>query len=285
MEDIPDSSAERLLVGNLDLVERLVRFVCRNKLDAAEAEEFSAWVKLRLVENHYAILRKFQGRCSLPTYLTIVIRRLFSDYQIHLHGKWHTSAAAEKLGPVAVQLERLLHRDRKPLDEAIAIVSTQDGAPSPSELEQLATELPARRPHPVRVSPDDVASQLAVSSDAESRVMAADRQQTANKVMRVLAKSLAALPPDDQALLRMRYAQDMTVAEIARMLQVEQKPLYRRIEAIKKDLRKQLINGGIKPEDVADIVGRNDTRLDFVLLLMGKPATRSSSNNGSGTGD
>jgi RNA polymerase sigma factor (sigma-70 family) len=178
-----------------------------------------------------------------------------------------------------------LHRDRKPLDEAIAIVSTQDGAPSPSELEQLATELPARRPHPVRVSPDDVASQLAVSSDAESRVMAADRQQTANKVMRVLAKSLAALPPDDQALLRMRYAQDMTVAEIARMLQVEQKPLYRRIEAIKKDLRKQLINGGIKPEDVADIVGRNDTRLDFVLLLMGKPATRSSSNNGSGTGD
>lgn len=286
MEETPDSVFEQLLVENLDLIERLIRFICRNKLDPAEVEEFSAWVKLRLVDHHYAILRKFERRCSLPTYLTVVIKRLFSDYQIHLHGKWHTSAKALQTGTWAVDLERLLHRDRKTLDEAIAILQTAEGAPSRAELEKLAAQLP---PRPVRasfVNADDVAQDLAVSEEAtEAGAMAGDRQVTVNKITKTMRASLAALTSEDLSILRMVFVQEMTVADIARALHVEQKPLYRRIEAIRKSLRKQLVSAGIRSSDADDIVGHHDTRLDFGLLGMGKPATRSSSNNGSGPGD
>lgn len=286
MEETPDPSLEQLLVENLELVERLIRFVCRNKLDPAEVEEFSAWVKLRLVEKDYAILRKFQGRCTLATYLTIVIKRLFSDYQIHLRGKWHTSAKALQLGDVAVQLERLLHRDRKSLDEAIAIMQTAEGAPSRAELEKLAAQLPSRPVRASFVNADDVAQDLAVSEESvEVGAMAGDRQATANKITKTMTASLAALSPEDLTILRMVFVQEMTVAAIARILHVEQKPLYRRIEAIRKSLRKQLASAGIQPGDADDLVGRHDTRLNFGLFSMGKPATRSSSSNGSGPAD
>jgi RNA polymerase sigma factor for flagellar operon FliA len=281
MEDIADSSAERLLVENLDLVERLTRFVCRNKLDPAEVEEFSAWVKLRLVDHDYAIIRKFQGRCSLATYLTVVIKRLFSDYQIHLHGKWHTSAAAQRLGPVAVDLERLLYRDRKSMDEAVAILRAQTDAPSRAELERLATKLPARRGHASFVNADDV--ELAISSEPiESDAMAGDRRETADTIATALKASLAELSSEDLTILRMLFAQEMTVADIARMLHVEQKPLYRRIDAICRNLKKRLATAGIEAADAEEIVGRHDTALDIGLLFMGNPATRSSPMKGSG---
>ncbi|HEV7922221.1 MAG TPA: hypothetical protein VGR02_15655 [Thermoanaerobaculia bacterium] len=286
MEDFTDSSGERLLVENLDLVERLTRFVCRNKLEPSEVEDFSAWVKLRLVENHYGILRKFQRRCSLATYLTTVIKRLFSDYQIHRRGKWHTSAKARQLGPFAVWLELLLHRDRKQLDEAIEIVSVNEAAPSRAELVNLADELPRRSAPPSFVKADDEEQELSVSAEAaESGAMADERQRTANKVTKTAMAFLATLDKKDLTILRMRFAQEISVADIARMLHMEQKPLYRRIEAILKNLGKELVSAGIKPGDVDDLIGRNDIRLRFSLLFMGKPAKRSSPGNGSGPGD
>ena len=284
MEDTPDF--EQLLVTNLDLVERLTRFICRNKLDPNEVDDFSAWVKLKLVDRDYAILRSFEKRASLPTFLNIVIRRLFSDYLIHLHGKWHTSAAAQKLGPFAVLLERLLHRDRKSLDEAIGIVRAEEGAPSRAELEKLAAKLPPRRQHASFVNAEDVAQEVSVSSEPiESDAMAGDRRDTENAIGKTLQASLATLSVEDLTILRLLYVQDMTVADIARMLHVEQKPLYRRIDAICRNLRKQLASAGIDRRDADEIIGRNDTQLSIGLLLMGKPATRSSSNNGSGPGD
>ncbi|MBV9493185.1 MAG: sigma-70 family RNA polymerase sigma factor [Acidobacteria bacterium] len=287
MEATPASSAEQLLVGNLELVERLIRHLCRNRLDPAEVEEFSAWVKLRLVDNDYAILRKFQRRCSLPTYLNVVIKRLLSDYQIHLRGKWHTSAAAQKLGPIAVTLERLLHRDRKSLDEAAAILqATEKDAPSRAELEKLAAKLPSRRAHPSFVNAEDMTEELAVSPEPiEDGAMARDRRTTEKTIAVTLKEGLAELSSEDLTILRLLFAQAMTVADVARMMHVEQKPLYRRIETIYKNLKKRLASAGIGAADAEEIVGRHDTSLEVGLLLMGNPATRSSPMKGTGTGE
>lgn len=287
MEDTPASSAEQLLVGNLELVERLIRHICRNKVHPAEMEEFSAWVKLRLVDNDYAILRKFERRCSLATYLTTVIKRLFSDYQIHLHGKWHTSAAAQKLGAVAVTLERLLHRDRKSIEEAAAILqSTEKDAPSRAELEKLAAKLPPRRAHTSFVNAEDLTQELAVSPEPiEDGAMARDRRTTEKTIAVTLKEGLSELSTEDLTIFRLLFAQAMTVADVARMLHVEQKPLYRRIETICKNLKKRLASAGIRPADAEEIVGRHDTSLEIGLLLMGNPAIRSSPMKGTGTGE
>jgi RNA polymerase sigma factor for flagellar operon FliA len=44
-------------------------------MPGVEADDFASHPKLKLIEDDYAILRKFQGRSSLRTYLTVVIER------------------------------------------------------------------------------------------------------------------------------------------------------------------------------------------------------------------
>ena len=285
LEESPAGPA-RLFEDNLDLIERLVRFVCRNKMNPDDVEDFASWVKLRLIEGDYAILGKWEARCSLATYLTIVIRRLFSDHQIHLHGKWHTSAAAERLGPNAVLLERLLYRDRKSLAEAVAIMSTAEPAPTRAEIERLAAQLPEKKPHAAFVSADDLDGELAVPADPiESDAMAEDRSDTAAEIEGILRQALRELPADEQTILRLHFGAGWTVAEIARSLHVEQKPLYRKIASICERLKKKLEGAGIAAADAADIIGRADSpALDIGLRALGNPAVRTSPMNGSGTG-
>ena len=68
--------ARALLEANLDLIERVIRFTARRqRLDESELEEFASIVKLKLIENDYAVIRKFQGRSHLATFITIVVNQ------------------------------------------------------------------------------------------------------------------------------------------------------------------------------------------------------------------
>jgi hypothetical protein len=60
------TSPEVLLISEFETVERVIRFVTtRRRLRTSDAEEFASHVKLKPVENDYAVLRKFEGRSSL----------------------------------------------------------------------------------------------------------------------------------------------------------------------------------------------------------------------------
>src|SRR5215472_17913272 len=108
-----------LFLANLQTIEGLVQMVARQqRMTWAEAEEFASIVRLRLIENDYAILRKFRGGSSLRTYLTVVIARQALDYRDACWGRWRPSRAARRLGRTAVTLERLIVRDGFTLDEA-----------------------------------------------------------------------------------------------------------------------------------------------------------------------
>ena len=45
-------------------------------LSAADVEDICAEIMLRIVNDDYAVLRRFQGQSSLPTYLTVIARRI-----------------------------------------------------------------------------------------------------------------------------------------------------------------------------------------------------------------
>src|SRR5438270_2604031 len=130
MVEIPDQRGAAtlepsdLLTANLAIVRRTVAFVCRRyRLDFQDAEEFAAIVNLKLVENDYAILRKYEERCGFATFISVVLQRMALDFRIHNWGKWHGSAEAKRIGPLAVHLERLLHRDDRTLDEALVVLA------------------------------------------------------------------------------------------------------------------------------------------------------------------
>src|SRR5438270_10350349 len=112
------SPAERL-IENLPLIDRITSVTCRRMgMSAADAEEFHGHLLLRLVENDYGILRAFRNRSSFSAYLAVVVSRTLIDYRNRLWGRWRPSAAAEKLGEPAVELERLLYRSYQSAEDA-----------------------------------------------------------------------------------------------------------------------------------------------------------------------
>jgi hypothetical protein len=57
---------ERLVVENLPLVDSVVRLIARrHRLSADEGDELAGAIRLKLVENDYQVLRKFEGRSQL----------------------------------------------------------------------------------------------------------------------------------------------------------------------------------------------------------------------------
>jgi hypothetical protein len=123
-----------------------VAFACRRyRFDPDDADEFRAVVNLKLLENECAILRAYEARSGFATYMSVVVQRLALDFRIHAWGKWHTTAGAKRLGPLAVELEKLLHRDGRTLDEALVILRGRYEDVTGESLAALADQLPLGR--------------------------------------------------------------------------------------------------------------------------------------------
>src|SRR5437868_15414339 len=107
-----------LFESELAVIDRVTAFICaRHHLSAADSDDFSSHVKLKLIEDNYAVLGSFEGRSSIRTFLTIVVERLFLDYRTSAWGKWRPSAAAKRGGATALLLEQLLTRDGYSFEE------------------------------------------------------------------------------------------------------------------------------------------------------------------------
>src|SRR5579872_3437548 len=142
----PDSrQPEKVFLENLQVIREIIAH-CSRRFSPQDGEDFSQTVMVRLMEEDYRILREFRGRSSLRTYLAIAIKRMLLDYQNHLWGKWHPSAEAKRLGPVAMLLERLLYRDRFSFDEACREIQGKNPNLTREMLEALAAKLPPRIP-------------------------------------------------------------------------------------------------------------------------------------------
>ena len=88
---------EELFLSKLQLIERIIASICRRHcFFGDDADEFDAWVKLKLIDHDYAVLRKFRGKSLLKTYLTTVVANLFRDHLIRKHGKWRPSTMARR---------------------------------------------------------------------------------------------------------------------------------------------------------------------------------------------
>lgn len=256
---------EQLLLESLPDLERIAAFVCRrSNLLGADAEDFHSWVRLKLIENDYAILRKFEARSSLRTYLTVVVQRLMLDYRNHQLGKWRPSAEAKRIGEVAITLETLIHRDRRSADEAVATAAEKHGS-ARAEVEAVLARLPQRAPRRREVPLDDLTSDPALSSDyVEREAGAAETESLARKTGEVIREAIDALPEADRLVLRLRFEAGMSVVEIARSLRTESAPLYRRMYRSLDALRARLEQAGVRAGEALRVV-ESSAELDFGL--------------------
>ena len=234
---------EQLFLSQRALIERVIAWVCaKHGLRGADAEDFRSTVMVRLIEKDYEVVRKFQGLSSFKTYLSAVINRMYLDYQVQRFGKWRPSAEARRLGPVAMRLERLLSRDGLTFDEACGVLLTDPMVKeSRDELYAQSLKLPRRvdrRPGEGRRRPAAEALQRVFGRRARRE---ADPGRPGVSLHPPLAPTDAAAGPHPHSpALRGRNHRgpDREVAG------EEQKPLYRRKDAILAQLRADLTAEG-----------------------------------------
>lgn len=205
---------ESLFLNHLSWVKRCATWLCRHYgLDADETDDFISHVVMQLISNDYEILQRFSGQGSFNTYLTAVISQLFLHYRAELWGNWRSSAAAKRLGTVAVQLERLVYGDGHTVHSAGELLRERGITDLPDmKLQAILAELPTR-------TPLEDGDPLASTS---------------------LQRAIDELPPEDRLLVRLHWREGFTIAQIAHALDLEQKPLYRRTHRILENLRRNL---------------------------------------------
>jgi RNA polymerase sigma factor (sigma-70 family) len=247
---------ETLLRENLPRIDAIAGALCRRHgLVGDAADDFASWVRFKLVEDDYAVLRKFRGESSLPTYLTVVLAMLFREHRVRERGRWRPSAAARREGPVAVRLETLIYRDGHSLGQAAEILRTSGETDLPDrDIRALLARLPPRRElRPVPVGADPLES-TAAPERADAGVLARETDAERRSAEAALFQALDELPAEDRVIVRMRIWEDLSVADVARGLGIPQKPLYRRLERIFGRLRAHLEGAGVTPELVRRLV-------------------------------
>lgn len=256
---------QRLLIDHLDLINQIARTTGRRRhLSEAEREEFAGQVRFRLVENDYAILRKFRNRSTLWTYLATVIERMSLDYCDERWGRWRPTRTAERFGDTAVALERLVGRDGHPLEEAIEILRSRNGdSPSPAELRRLWEQLPARSPK--SDVDEQAAEELTAADTSDAIVEAGERRRDIARLEAALSDAFAGIPAQDRVLIALRFDQDLSIAEIATMMRSSVPTLHRRLAAAVKQLRAALMRAGFQSADVAELVGHPSVTLPPLL--------------------
>ena len=136
---------EHLYTQHADAIESVLAYTRRaQRLTPDAGDEFASWARLKLIENDCAILRKFQGLSSIRTFLVTVIQLLFLDWRISEWGKWRPTADARRLGPVAIELERLVLRDSIEFEQAAQTLVSKGIALSRDECDRVWSELPRR---------------------------------------------------------------------------------------------------------------------------------------------
>jgi RNA polymerase sigma factor for flagellar operon FliA len=268
---------ESLFVSSLPDIERVARFIARRqRLSPSETDDFLSEVNLAIIQSGYTVLGSFQGRSSLRTYLTTVIQRLFLDYRRKLWGKWRPSAEAQRRGPLALRLELLLYRDGLSLEEALETLRTNFACEESREaITELAHHLPPRTSRrALSEGGEDLATVPA--GDLASPDAHIDGARTGDRTQRLINEVMEALEPRDRIVLRMRFEDDLSVADIARTLHLDQKRLYRRIDEMLVSFRKSLEERGLGWPDLERMIERGQCHLCLAPIEAENGETRPS---------
>lgn len=245
---------EEIFLNHQAFVRKTAGALARHyRLPDADAEDFISAVNLKLIADDYAVLRKFQGKSQVKTYLRAVISRALHDFRSRLWGRWRPSTAAERLGAVAETLDCLLSRDGHSLTEAINILIVNHKVEmSPAELEAIASKLPRRSPR--RFEDESKMPDIEAPDRADDNVRIQEQGSQQELAETALRKALKQLPAEDQVILRMRYWDGFQIKAIAKALHLPPRPLYRRVERLNRKLRGMLEEAGVQADTIEGIL-------------------------------
>jgi len=260
-----DESGHRL-VPYLPLLDKLIGHEGRRRrLRADEIEDLGSYVRLRLLERGGDVLEHFQGNSSIPTYLAVVVQRIYLDWRRRNWGDWRPSTLARRLGDVAVELERMWAREALPWDHVQASLLSRFGEEAaPERLEALRDQLGTHR-RPKLVGEEALQPLPDPSPGADSALLDRERNEAAERLVRAVQQSIAGLEPEDRLVLRLHFKEQKSLRTIAECLGCDHRRVHRQVGRVLLELRQHLNERGCtremvilaleNPEGVSETIG------------------------------
>jgi RNA polymerase sigma factor for flagellar operon FliA len=256
-------------VESLPVIRDVVRAVCINHhVSPEEEQELAQSVHIKLMSNDYRVFRQFRGRGTLRTFLYSVISRHLIDRRNVEWGRFRPSKRARVLGSAAVCLEKLVYRDGAAVRDAMTqVANTPRWALTSGDVRKLYAQLPQRAPAYRRPEPIEAI----VNQVADDNMDAAQRDQHRSEAVRVrlaLMRVLQALTREERRLLRLRFQEGLSIADIAAAAGEEPQALYRRFARLLKQLRTALEAQDLTEEAIQTLLGTAGEELDALLQQM-----------------
>ncbi|MGH9319904.1 MAG: sigma-70 family RNA polymerase sigma factor [Vicinamibacteria bacterium] len=234
--------ARALLESHLEMIRQIIGATAARKgLAPVDEEELDSFVISKLLENDGVRLRRFRGESSWKTYLTIVIQRLFLDFQRQSLGKWPPSRRATELGPLGEKLEICLARDGLSFDEVHQKLLSEGIAIARDELRQLSENLPP---------------------GSETNALESGPSRLREKLQQTLREAITRLPLRDALVLMMWFERGMTAPQIARAVRIPPRDVYTTIRRSTGRIRKYLESRKLEKLDVMDLLGSTAPEMD-----------------------
>src|ERR1041385_2586380 len=133
------------------------------------------------------------------------------------------------------------------------------------DVNAILAKLPERTARPRAVELEVVEPVIASSESTDARAIANEKLRISMRAGGAVRNVLQTLPLEDRTLIRLRFGSDMSVADISRMMNLPQRPLYRRLESLLFRLRGALTEAGIDGATAESLVGR-EHEIDFGLM-------------------
>jgi len=214
----------------LDEYSPLIRHVVRgHEHDPAEAEDSFNYVCEALSDDGFRRLRSFRpdGPARFRTWLVAVVANLCRDWCRRRHGRSRPVQAVARLPELDQEVYRLMFVQGSSRAACLAALAPRFPDLSEATVAEISGRLfglltpqqrwqLSARPHaPVRLGPPSR------DGDPMGRVEAAgpgpEEQAASIQESRQLREALARLAPEQRLLLRLRYEQGLTLAEVARL--------------------------------------------------------------------
>ena len=94
--DHTSRAGQALFLEHLPTIQNLLAAVARQHgLSQDDAETFRSTALVRIIDDDFAVLRRFGGRRSWRAYLAVVVQRMCLDFRI---AQWRNGVTARRLG-------------------------------------------------------------------------------------------------------------------------------------------------------------------------------------------
>lgn len=211
----------------LDAYSELLRHIVRQyECDRDRAQECFDFVCAKLSDNNFRRLTAFKpdGAARFRTWLTVVVANLCIDWRRSVDGRFHVPDAIRGLPDIDQLVFDCFYHQRMSYSECLNVLRARFPKTTLSQISEINSRLhdilgPRQRwqlsaSRPRATEPDHLES--AAGPDAEHPALLVQLEQDRE----IVRKALARLEPDSRLCLQLRYQQDLTLKEVARLMRL-----------------------------------------------------------------